>query len=160
MNRLRDVALGLLCAAIAIFFLFVIDRALTAPVAETPVAPSVSLGSFLPVAEAVPSEPVAGPYFINGLLLHQACAQQQSQCVIYMYGVLDTILDFMNCGISEQASKETAQATISSLGRLNSALTDAELLNIGAANLVAQAFITTEAYEVCRAAITSPKSAL
>jgi len=151
--------------AIVVFFgtsVYVINRALTPPPADFEIQP-VPTGhvEWNPLLLATTIQPEdTRPYFIPAIMLHQACKDKQPQCVIYMYGVIDTIIDSMGCEMSKQASKETAQATLTSLGRLHSPMSGHELANIGAAQTVTMAFITTSAYEVCAAAAKAPKASL
>jgi len=164
MKRLLDVLSAALCLAAAAFFFYVINRVLTSP--SSPAEPVIEQQSITPVAyltiaeiqEAPKSKP--GPFFISAFLLHQSCAGRQPQCVIYTYGVIDMLLNSMTCELSNQASKETAKDTLSSLGRLHASMSDKELQAANAAEMVATAFVTTPAFQICAASADAPKASL
>jgi len=164
MKRLLDVLTAALCLAVVASFPYFFYRVLTSPSrpAETVIEQqSITPAAYLTVAEVQEApESKPGPFFISAFLLHQACASKQSQCVIYMYGVLDMLFNSMACELNEQASKDTAQATLSSLGRLHSSMSDAELQAANAAEMVAMAFVTTPAFQICMASANAPKESL
>lgn len=93
--------------------------------------------------------------FINALVLHEACRAKQATCVVYIYGVMDTLISAMQCEILHPASREVAQETITALARLHSTLPDTVLEAATAASFVVEAFNTTEMSRQCLSSIKS-----
>lgn len=135
MTRLKDALLGLVLLAAAFFAVWVMSQVLVSPAKA---------------AEVAPEEPKATGSFVNGLQLHNSCAAKQPQCIVYIYGVLDTLINSMQCEERLPASRETMVDTLTALATSNGKMEGEELEKLNAAETVALAFTRTPTYHICK----------
>lgn len=140
--------LAFVLVALALAFsAYVIEMALSSPSRAAEVQPA-------------PEEPKPTPFFISGLQLHNSCGAKQPQCIVYIYGVLDMLIDSLGCEPSVVAGRDMMVGVLSSLATLNNRLDGSELEKLNAAQTVAMAFVTTPEYRACKAVADAPKAGI